>query len=144
MASMMKRFLLIAALGTTLHASETAVAAKIIDKVVASMFHTDKSIQARGYTQQHNDIITHSKTMRLVSKIEDAKFYLVDLKIPDSIPENTILFSTDIEIFYNDERVIGAFYWQKGRPNLIFLRERLERYGVRLSDEFKDYIEDEL
>ncbi len=37
--------------------------------------------------------------------------------------------------------VVGAFFWQKGRPNIIFNREQLEYFGIQLPQKYEKYIE---
>lgn len=137
-------FLAIILISSILYSSETLIAAKIIDKTVSALFPEKKRLKSWGSTAYHRDII--SKTTRLVEAmtLEEAEFYLVGEKISKLIDKKGVIFTTDIDLFYNDERVIGAFYWQKGRPNLIFLRERLEAYELPISSELQDYIEDEL
>ena len=37
--------------------------------------------------------------------------------------------------------VFGAFFWQKGRPNILFKRTKLEEKGIILKSELIDYME---
>lgn len=37
--------------------------------------------------------------------------------------------------------VIGAFFWQKGRPNILFKRQNLEARQIVLTSSLIDYIE---
>lgn len=50
-------------------------------------------------------------------------------------------FTTEYELFQNDERVIGAFYWRKGRPQLRFSKERCERFDLFLPSELVRYVQ---
>ncbi|MFA6137556.1 MAG: hypothetical protein WC667_05655 [Sulfurimonas sp.] len=54
------------------------------------------------------------------------------------------LFTDNYKTFKNSENSIGAFYWSKGRPNILFLKYRLERHGLRLSEELEKYEMDAL
>jgi len=40
-----------------------------------------------------------------------------------------------------EDQVIGAFFWQKGRPNIIFNRKKLIELGINLPKQFEKYIE---
>ena len=40
------------------------------------------------------------------------------------------------------KRAIGGFYWQKGRPNIIFVKKSLDKFDIILPDKFQKYIED--
>jgi len=55
-----------------------------------------------------------------------------------------ILFATDYHILKASKDVIGAFYWKKGRSQLLFVRKRLKAHGIILSNEYQQYIIDEL
>ncbi len=40
--------------------------------------------------------------------------------------------------------VIGGFFWQKGRPNIVFLRKPLQLHHITLPPDLQKYIEDKL
>ncbi len=137
-------FLALVLLPSLLYSSETLIAAKIVDKTVAALFPEKEKLRSWGSTAYHREIISKSTRLVETTTSAEAEFYLVGETIPQNIDKKHVIFSTDIDLFYEDKRVIGAFYWQKGRPNLIFLRERLEAYNLPISSKLKDYIEDEL
>jgi hypothetical protein len=139
-----KLLLLLSLVCSMLYSSETVIAAKIIDKTVTELFPGKKTLKSWGSTPYHKDIISKATHLVETKTANEADFCLVGEKIPESIDKDRIIFTTDIDLFYDDKRVIGAFYWQKGRPNLIFLRKRLEAYNLPISSELQDYIEDEL
>lgn len=130
-------------IGSFAHASEEAIAAQIIDKTLGSLFKS-KSVKAWGDTPKQQAIIGHSKTMIWVESPQEADFIIIAEGVPSQFKANCILFGTDYDMLEQDARVIGAFYWQKGRPNLIFLRERLREHNLTLSSDFEKYIEDAL
>ena len=139
-----KLILVLCLLTSMLYSSETLIAAKIIDKTVAALFPEKLKLKSWGSTAYHRDIISKSTRLIETKTADEAEFYLVGATVPMHIDEERVIFTTDIDLFYEDERVIGAFFWQKGRPNLIFLRDRLEKYKLPLSGELEAYIEDEL
>ncbi len=51
-----------------------------------------------------------------------------------------ILFGTNIKTL-KQRRVIGAFFWQKGRPNMILYKKRLQQKRIKLDRSFSKYIE---
>ena len=139
-----KLFLILSLVTSILYSSETVIAAKIIDKTMTALFPEKKILKSWGSTAYHRDIISKATHLIESKTANEADVCLVGAKIPASIDKDRIIFTTDIDLFYDDKRVIGAFYWQKGRPNLIFLRERLEFYKLPISSELQDFIEDEL
>ena len=48
-------------------------------------------------------------------------------------------FSTEYEQFQKDEKVIGAFYWRKGRPQLRFNEKRCKDFNITLPQELVQY-----
>lgn len=127
-----------------LQASEIDIATQIIDKTLNSLFPNKTSVKTWADTTYHKEVIKHSENMQLANSEKEAEFYLIEKKLPKTIKKNVLIFTTNIDLFYDNDQVIGAFYWQKGRPNLIFLRERLKKYNIKLSSEFENYIEDSL
>ena len=41
----------------------------------------------------------------------------------------------------NRHRAVGAFFWQKGRPNIILNRTLIQNLGITIPDEYKKYEE---
>ena len=41
----------------------------------------------------------------------------------------------------NEQKVIGAFFWQKGRPNIILNKELLKKYSIKVPKDYEKYIE---
>lgn len=55
--------------------------------------------------------------------------------------KNKFIFATSYYFYQNSPDVIGAFFWQKGRPNIIIKSAMIEKLDVSLSKSFKKYIE---
>lgn len=68
---------------------------------------------------------------------------LVILSSTKEIPKeckDKILFGTRYSHLKNTQ-VIGAFFWQKGRPNILFYKKRLDEKNIKLNSSFDKYIE---
>ena len=79
--------------------------------------------------------------LNIVTKCLEAD--LVILSTTKNIPQecsNKILFGTRYSHLKNSN-VIGSFFWQKGRPNILFYEKRLKRENIKLSPSFDKYIE---
>ena len=58
---------------------------------------------------------------------------------------NKIIFVNSYKLLKNYQNIaIGGFFWQKGRPNIIFLRKNLQKHHIHLPVKFQKYIEDKL
>lgn len=49
------------------------------------------------------------------------------------------IFTDNYETFKNNENVFGAFYWSKGRPNIMFDSNRMENLNLKLPENLKKY-----
>jgi len=52
-----------------------------------------------------------------------------------------ILFSSRKKDIFLRENCVGAFFWKKGRPNILFIRERLRKKRIKLPPEYNRFIE---
>lgn len=126
-----------------LFADENAIAAQIIDRAVIAFFQGER-VNAWGEMAVHQQIIRHSSIMDATKDPHVAQFLIVSHKIPENISKTSVVFTTDYDMLEKNKRIVGAFFWQKGRPNILFIRHRLQKANLTLGHEFDKYIEDEL
>jgi len=55
-----------------------------------------------------------------------------------------ILFVTDYRLLKNSKEVVGAFYWRKGRSQLLFINSRLQEHNITLPAAYQNFMIDEL
>ena len=123
--------------------SKTTIEVQIIDKIAASLFPGQK-ITAWGETADQKNILQQSKKINAVDESGDARLIIVAKKVPQNFSNTAVIITTEYSLLAKDERIVGAFFWQKGRPNLLFLRNRMQKANLTLGHEFDKYIEDEL
>jgi hypothetical protein len=61
--------------------------------------------------------------------------------MPPQQCSNKPIFTNNYRLFKNFPQIIGAFFWQKGRPNIIFDAERLKEQNIVLDPSYDKYIE---
>lgn len=139
------RFLMIAFMNSVLYAevSNTSIETKIIEKIAASLFPGQR-ITAWGETTDQKNMIKQSTKLNAVENSNDAQFIIVAKRIPQNFSNSSVLITTEYSLLKKEERIVGAFFWQKGRPNVLFLRGRMQKANLKLGHEFDKYIEDEL
>ena len=59
----------------------------------------------------------------------------------DKVCKDKYIFSTSYYLYQNSQEVIGAFFWQKGRPNIIIKSAMIEKLEITLSKPFQKYVE---
>ena len=134
----MKIFLLCLFL-STLYADDAKLASDIFYNIVQSI---TKKAKPKVYI--HFDIEALKKYPGLIVRVEkcrEADIVLLSSleKIPASCNDK-ILFGTRY-FHLKNSKVVGSFFWQKGRPNILFYQKRLDRYNLKLDAGFNKYIE---
>ncbi len=122
-----------------------SIKAKIIGKVATSLLevsvvfiYTDDPAYEKLFEEEENLIETKSCSdadMILSNRLE---------KYRTSCPPNSqrLYFATSYSDYIkNRDAAVGAFFWQKGRPNLILNAKKLKELKIKLPSEFDNYIE---
>lgn len=143
--SLFYRFLLMLLVQSILCAevSKIDIESQIIERIATSLFPKQK-IAVWGETADQKNSIRQSQKIKEAVNSSDADLIIVSKSLPQNLSTNTVIITTEYGLLKKDERIIGAFFWQKGRPNLLFLRPRMQKTNISLSNEFNKYIEDEL
>ena len=135
----MKKLLLLLLLGITLFGSDIELATKIYLAIAKEA--TDQS-NPKFYLHGKISALRNNPSITVVSSCEEADIVIVDtMKDLPANANNKFLFATRYKIFKNNSEVFGAFFWQKGRPNIIFDADRLRKLNITLGPSFQKYVE---
>jgi hypothetical protein len=117
---------------------------KIYTKILTSLFPSQKQITVYVPNKEYNDILKYSTKLKVVNNITKASIAIVtntkELKQVKKLKKNIIIFTNNEKILFLDNEVIGAFYWKKGRSQLLFVKDRLDKYHIKLSSEYNKFI----
>ena len=58
--------------------------------------------------------------------------------------KNKHIFVLDYNLLNKIPNSFGALFWKKGRPNIVFIKSRLDKQKLYLSSELKPYIEEKI
>jgi len=114
----------------------------------------------RGIFPHKHDIIVWSDNPRLLPILRRIEFVVLTPHLQDAQilivsqersmhkideDEHKVIFVTRYALLkkYAD-LAIGGFFWQKGRPNIYFLRKNIQKHHIHLSPELEEYVEDRL
>jgi len=126
-------------IATALYSSTTSSEIKIINKI--SLALTNKSLVfVHTDNKESLDIIFKSKKLRYASTCEKANLILTDNKNFDECKDKRLVFATNYLSFKSLQDAVGAFFYQKGRPNIVFRKEILEKHNISLPEEFDKFI----
>ncbi|MBT8349112.1 MAG: hypothetical protein HKP62_06690 [Sulfurovum sp.] len=117
----------------------------LTSKAMISIYTTD---------EEYIKVFTASKRIILAQKPEESDIMLItdrstlnNILESDTIDQDTkrpILFVTDYHFLKYSEDVVGAFYWRKGRSQLLFIHKRLEEHNITLPVLYQKFMIDEL
>ena len=138
---MKKIFLLLVALTILLFGKNESFELRIYNQVLHALFPHKEVVKVWSDSFQKRKMLARLHNTRLTSDPKNADFLLVTKS--ENLNVNGVLFVTSYHLLKHYKKsAIGGFYWKKGRPNLLFLRENLQKRGLHLPKSFQKYIED--
>lgn len=103
---------------------------------------------------EYRKVFLTSKRLHLVADPKDADIVLItNEKMLSKVcaqeqnirkEKKPVLFVTDYRLLDRSDEIVGAFYWRKGRSQLLFVKNRLDKYHITLPGEYQRFIVDEL
>lgn len=98
--------------------------------------HSEKLLLSKGFEESDIILITDEATLERVLKKKALGEFEWD--------KRPVLFVTDYHLLEKSSDAVGAFYWRKGRSQLLFIKNRLDRYRIVLPEEYNDFLVEEL
>jgi len=106
---------------------------------IVNLLIKNKEVKVYVNSSEFNNIdFSKIKNVKIVKSCKQADICFVD-KEPKNI-KNKIIFATNYYLFYKDPNILGAFFWQKGRPVIFFKKKMLEKYHINLPPEYSSFI----
>lgn len=144
---MKKIFLLTLFLWGQLYALEKESTLKFYHHILDAL--SSKSVVSVYVNQSdYQTIFAQSKHIKLVTNLEEADLVLItDSMVLNEVLEletKPLLFATKYRYLEESKEIIGAFYWSKGRAQLLFISQRLKNRGIQLPSEYIKYMVDML
>jgi len=140
----LKKIFITILLGCTLLLAESSlVEKKIYSHILHALYPEKAGIKVWSDDKNKEAILQKIPKVQLIKSPKDADFVLIQ-KDKD-IHTNGVIFVTNYHMLQHYKKdAIGGFYWQKGRPNILFLKPNLQKYKIRLPKDMQEYIEDTL
>ncbi|MCD6190081.1 MAG: hypothetical protein J7K14_00890 [Sulfurimonas sp.] len=136
----MIKLLLVLFLVTSIYASDSKKASGIFNLIVKEI--TKKENSSVYLHKGIESIEKYPGNLKIVTECKDAD--IIILSTTRDIPKECnkkLLFGSRYSHLKNPN-VIGAFFWQKGRPNILFYQKRLNTHHIKLNSSFNRYIEE--
>jgi len=134
------KLLLVLFLVTSIYAGDSKKASGIFNLIVKEI--TKKENSSVYLHKGIESIEKYPGNLKIVTECKDAD--IIILSTTRDIPKECnkkLLFGSRYSHLKNPN-VIGAFFWQKGRPNILFYQKRLNTHHIKLDSSFNRYIEE--
>lgn len=122
---------------------EIELEAKIISNIATTSLNNDIKLYIPNITNSEKKI--YSKLFTVVDNCSDANFVFVKKTFninSTCSSEDKIFFTNNYERLLKNKDYIGAFFWNKSRPNIIFIKNRLAQQNIKLPVDYENFIED--
>jgi hypothetical protein len=138
-----KLFIIFLLLTTLLFGAHNTIESKIYALILHTIFPTKSTIKVFTNDTSKQEILLQLRDVKVVLDPKRADFLLLKKELPQT-PQGIIFATTYHLLKEYKKEAIGGFYWQKGRPNILFLRDNLQKYHIHLPKNMQEYIEDRL
>ncbi len=127
-----------------LNASEKEYATKIIKNLVEVI---DKPNTSVWIDYDDSDLMgsLELKQLNVVTTCKNAKVLI--LSSEKNIPKHCIskpILVLDYDLLEKHSNAVSAFFWQKGRPNIVFIKKRLQHFSISLPPTYEKYVEEKI
>jgi len=126
-----------------LSASIVSVEQKIYASVLKALYGKDKTVLVWTDDQEKRLVFYHIANVKIVKDPQNADILFVYHNMDINTDKPIFVGSYRLLKHYKD-KAIGGFYWQKGRPNLLFLGPNLQKLGMHVDKTLKQYIDEGL
>ena len=151
---MKKILILLILLYGHLYALERESTLKIYHQIFPSLVHKS-SIRVYTNDKEYKEIFGHSKRLVLTDDPATSDIVLITNRSAlfktmreeqwmNEHEDKPIIFVTDYRLLKYSFDIVGAFYWKKGRSQLLFIKNRLDTHNITLPVEYQNFMVDEL
>lgn len=121
---------------------EIDLEAKIIAKIANSSVKDKVKLFIPNISDMEKNV--YSKYFTLSESCENSNFVFVKKAIDNSSlcsQKNKLFFTNNYRRLLLDKKFYGAFFWNKSRPNIVFIKRRLEEKSITLPKSYIQFVE---
>jgi len=139
----LKKLLFFLLLAPLLLASDIKTEQKIYTLIIHSLLPQKKEIKVWCDDKAKKELIDSIPKVRYILNPENADFLLLSKN--QKIQTKGVKFVTNLKLLEaGKDSVVGGFFWQKGRPNILFLKKNLQKHHIKLPKSMQEYIEEDI
>ncbi len=116
----------------------------ILNKIVSGIVQND-TLRIWSDNEAINDALRSTELYQVVPTCDAADIIILENEefLFKSCKKGNI-FVLSYELLNKLPQSFGAFFWKKGRPNVVFIESRIEAQGLILSDRLTPYVEEKV
>lgn len=125
------------------YTKEIELEAKIIANIAKNLSKEKSKIFIPKIKEQNH--IIYSKFLNIVNTCEEAEIvYVKDSidKLSSCKKQNKIYFTNNYRLLLSQPKFIGAFFWSKSRPNIVFIKSRLKENNIIVPKNYEQFVEE--
>ena len=121
---------------------ELELESKIIAKIMNSTVKNDPVLFIPEVKESEKYI--YSKIVTLGKTCNTSNFIFIKRESDSSTckEKHKFYFTNNYKKLLSDEKFFGAFFWSKSRPNIVFIKNRLEKNNITLPNSYLQFVED--
>lgn len=124
------------------YSKEVELEAKIIAEVATASLHEKIKLFIPHISKMEEKV--YSKYFTLSPKCETANFVFVNKNVEnESLCDNAnrLFFTNNYRKLLTNDKYFGALFWNKSRPNIVFIQKRLDEKAIELPKTFDQFVE---
>lgn len=124
------------------YSKEIELEAKIISEIATSSLHEEIKLFIPNMSEMEKKV--YSQYFTLTQKCETSNFVFVNKTVEhETLCDNTkrLFFTNNYRKLLSDDKYYGALFWNKSRPNIVFIKNRLDKKAIVLPSTFNQFIE---
>ena len=111
---------------------------KIIENIIKGIKNKN-TVCFFNIDEETKKVFTFSEKLKISKKCEKADIMLIkELEKPKNFKKPA--FALDYISFKNCLNCIGGFFWRKGRPQIVLIKENLDKFNLKINKEFQKFI----
>lgn len=126
------------------YSKEIELEAKIIANISKAITNKNAKIFIPKMKEKNYPI--YANYLNIVRSCEEAELIYIKDSIKKLTPcknQNKLYFTNNYKILLSEQKFIGAFFWSKSRPNIVFIKNRLEKNKIVLPQNYTQFVEED-
>ncbi|MFA5454792.1 MAG: hypothetical protein WC272_05685 [Sulfurimonas sp.] len=125
--------------------NKDAIRAQIIEKILSNVSMNEV---ITIWSDNKELIAEFKKNSNLITTVNCEKATIIVIENKENLHgdacKNKPIFVLNYNLLKDIPNSFGAFFWKKGRPNIVIIEPRIESQNIKVSKELNAYIEEKV